>query len=61
MQATTLRISDTALILAEAQHLSRRFRRQGRRCLMCDDTFGSEWVGNRVCKRCKKSSAWRSQ
>jgi len=31
-----------------------------RRCLMCCEPFGSEWSGERLCKRCKTSAQWRS-
>ncbi len=31
-----------------------------RNCLVCGQEFVSEWSGNRICKRCKSSSAWRS-
>ena len=30
-----------------------------RRCLMCSEPFGSEWSGERLCKRCKASARWR--
>ena len=30
-----------------------------RRCLMCRDSFESSWPGERVCKRCKSTAAWR--
>ncbi len=30
-----------------------------RRCLMCHDTFHSEWSGERICKRCRQTAAWR--
>lgn len=30
-----------------------------RRCLMCRDRFESSWPGERVCKRCKSTVAWR--
>lgn len=30
-----------------------------RRCLMCRERFGSEWAGERVCKKCKSHAAWR--
>lgn len=30
-----------------------------RKCLTCREPFESEWSGNRVCKRCKASAAWR--
>jgi hypothetical protein len=33
--------------------------RKPRRCLMCHNPFDSEWVGERVCRRCKDTSAWR--
>ena len=33
--------------------------RKARRCLMCRNPFESEWVGERVCRRCKDTSAWR--
>ena len=31
-----------------------------RKCLRCEDDFMSEWAGERICSRCKGSSAWRS-
>jgi hypothetical protein len=33
--------------------------RKARRCLMCRNAFDSEWVGERICRRCKDTSAWR--
>lgn len=30
-----------------------------RKCLTCREPFESEWTGNRICKRCKASAAWR--
>ena len=30
-----------------------------RRCLMCNQSFESEWAGERVCRRCKSTEAWR--
>lgn len=30
-----------------------------RQCLLCKAAFHSEWSGERICKRCKSSSAWR--
>ena len=33
---------------------------KARRCLMCSETFESDWAGERVCKRCKATAAWRS-
>lgn len=32
---------------------------QKRNCLTCGRPFASEWVGERVCKRCKGSATWR--
>ena len=31
-----------------------------RPCLRCQHSFESEWAGERICARCKSSSAWRS-
>jgi len=31
-----------------------------RHCLRCNDSFSSEWAGERICSRCKKSSTWRN-
>jgi tRNA(Ile2) C34 agmatinyltransferase TiaS len=31
-----------------------------RRCLMCGRMFDSHGPGNRICKKCKSTSAWRS-
>lgn len=30
-----------------------------RRCLRCKAKFASQWSGERVCSRCKKSKAWK--
>jgi hypothetical protein len=30
-----------------------------RRCLMCGERFQSEWAGERICKRCRQTAAWR--
>ncbi len=30
-----------------------------RKCLMCRKSFASSWPGERVCKDCKQTSAWR--
>ena len=30
-----------------------------RRCLHCGTLFQSQWVGERVCRRCKDSANWR--
>ena len=33
---------------------------KARRCLRCDTRFDSAWSGERICPRCKGSSAWRN-
>jgi hypothetical protein len=33
---------------------------QVRQCLRCRADFHSEWSGERICARCKGTSAWRS-
>ena len=30
-----------------------------RSCLRCQSDFQSEWAGERICKRCKGTAAWR--
>ena len=29
-------------------------------CLRCTQAFTSLWAGERICKHCKETSAWRS-
>jgi len=31
-----------------------------RPCLKCGKNFSSSWNGERICKRCKDTDAWRS-
>lgn len=31
-----------------------------RNCLRCSNEFESEWAGERICSRCKSSTAWQS-
>ena len=33
---------------------------KARKCLMCATEFSSEWSGERICRKCKSSNAWRS-
>lgn len=33
---------------------------KSRECLRCQTTFESQWVGERICGRCKGSAAWRT-
>jgi len=30
-----------------------------RPCLMCGEAFASSWPGERICRRCRSSAAWR--
>jgi|GEM_PF-3386697 hypothetical protein len=38
----------------------RKSDKKERNCLMCQDPFMSEWSGERVCRKCKSKSEWRS-
>ncbi len=40
--------------------LTRRFEAKTRKCLMCGEAFESQWAGERVCKSCKSTAAWRT-
>ena len=31
-----------------------------RSCLRCKTLFQSEWIGERICRRCKSAKIWRS-
>jgi len=31
-----------------------------RACLICKKLFQSEWAGERICRSCKSTAAWRS-
>ncbi len=33
---------------------------KSRQCLKCREQFLSEWSGQRLCRKCKGRSAWRS-
>lgn len=33
---------------------------KSRKCLMCSTAFDSDWSGERICRKCKSSSTWRS-
>ena len=39
---------------------SRTFKRLERTCLSCKTTFDSAWAGERICTRCKGTTAWRT-
>jgi hypothetical protein len=38
---------------------TRRGEEKVRNCLICKTPFASAWAGERVCRRCKSTSAWR--
>lgn len=33
--------------------------RKTRKCLRCTESFASEWFGERICPRCKRSTGWK--
>ena len=33
--------------------------RKIRNCLRCQEKFESEWFGERICSRCKKTHSWK--
>ena len=37
----------------------RVYEKKTRNCLKCREKFLSEWPGERICKTCKSSTAWR--
>jgi hypothetical protein len=43
-----------------ASELERTVDEKIRKCLICRSPFPSAWAGERVCRRCKSSSTWRS-
>lgn len=38
---------------------ARRDVEKVRKCLICKTAFPSAWSGERICRRCKSTSAWR--
>jgi hypothetical protein len=36
------------------------FKRLDRHCLSCAVLFDSAWAGERICRRCKATVAWRN-
>jgi len=43
----------------ETDHIGHAEQAMGRSCLICHTQFLSSWTGERVCKKCKSSSAWK--
>jgi hypothetical protein len=52
--------SDTALDAEDDAYVPTPATPRQRKCLRCSDMFESQWAGERVCGRCKRSSSWRS-
>ena len=46
--------------LSPANERPRDYRPAMRKCLKCSSAFHSEWSGERICRKCKGSSHWRS-
>jgi hypothetical protein len=44
----------------EHDELHRAGEEKTRKCLICKTPFQSAWAGERVCRRCKATSTWRS-
>jgi hypothetical protein len=44
----------------EVEEPSRTSEAKIRKCLICRAPFPSAWSGERICRRCKSSSTWRS-
>ena len=42
-----------------ASGVSPMHKEKPRRCLVCSEDFVSAWAGERVCKKCRSSTAWR--
>jgi len=52
---------DLGADICEAEREARRASEQKiRKCLLCRDPFPSAWAGERVCRKCKSTSTWRS-
>jgi len=60
---TDSRVSpEEAVSAASNDHdeLHRAIEEKTRKCLICKTPFQSAWAGERVCRRCKATSTWRS-
>ena len=44
----------------EESGTKRTNEQQIRKCLICRSFFESAWAGERICRRCKDTAAWRS-
>ena len=52
-------MSDIAQPSKDEERLIRTQTQKVRKCLLCSTDFESEWAGERVCKKCKATAAWR--
>ena len=50
----------TSPVDEELHELHRTGEEKTRKCLICKTPFPSAWAGERVCRRCKATSTWRS-
>ena len=41
------------------QDVEPQYIRKLRRCLMCGQDFESDWAGERICRKCKSTEAYR--
>lgn len=48
-----------ATVIDEETELEVRNDAKTRQCLMCNQSFQSEWAGERVCRKCKSTETWR--
>lgn len=54
-----LAIMETDVTL-DREDLEIKHEEKVRSCLVCSEDFVSAWAGERVCKRCRSSAAWRN-
>lgn len=47
------------IVLDPEQHRIEAMRKQ-RRCLSCQEQFGSTGPGNRICSLCRNSEVWKA-
>lgn len=57
----SFRLADEEACVAheEERETPRQHEAKTRKCLVCKSPFPSSWAGERICRRCKSTSAWR--
>ena len=50
---------ETCATRDEERETARAHEAKTRKCLVCKSPFESAWAGERICRRCKSTSAWR--